>query len=157
MDEDKVLAAIAGLETRLHEGLHSLGAEVGSLKGDLTGLRAEVGGLKGDMTSLRTEVGSLKGDMTSLRTEVGSLKGDVTSLRTEIIDLRVGLMSRMERLEDGMSQIKDEITVNLAIAERGKANSDQFRKEIDSIGDELRSMWRIVRRVQSEWDAKRQG
>ncbi len=43
------------------------------------------------------------------------------------------------------------------VAERGKASSDEVGKELDSIGDELRRMWRIVRHVQSEWDAKRQG
>ena len=62
---------------------------------------AEITGLRGDLVGVKTE----------LRDE---LVGVRSGLRAELVGVRTDLMGRMDRLQDSLTAIRDDIGVNMA-------------------------------------------
>jgi chromosome segregation ATPase len=64
--------------------------------------------------------------------------------------LRVDLMARMERLENTVSGIRDDITVNMARADRAHAVADNTRDEVRLLGEQVNAMGRQIQRLQTD-------
>ena len=94
-----------------------LGANLTGLRTEVTGLSAEVTGLGADLTGLRTEVTGLRTEVTGLGADLTGLRTEVTGLRTGVTGLRVDLMDRMDRLQNALTEIRDDIGVNMARAD----------------------------------------
>ena len=77
--------------------------------------------------------------------------------KADITEVRVALMDRMDRFDAALSQVKDEITVNLARANRSMAGADAAREEIRHLSEEMSGVWRLVRRLQGQVEELREG
>ena len=64
----------------------------------------------------------------------------LTKLEDGQTKLRVNVMARFERVEDNLSEIRDDINVNMHRADRADDNASHTR-------DELRSMWRAIQKL----------
>ena len=74
------------------------------------------------------------------------------SIRTELTTLRTEVMTRFERIEDKLTSMADDITVNmLAVnAENTKRNAD--REEVRTLVEMITVINRQMRRMQTELD-----
>jgi methyl-accepting chemotaxis protein len=90
----------------------------------------------------RLEVGQAE-----LRVGQTELRDGQAHLRTELSDelgrIRADLMARMDRLQDAITAIRDDITVNFGRADHVQRNTDNARLE-------LRALYEIVAGVRGE-------
>ncbi|MSP02276.1 MAG: hypothetical protein EXR07_14680 [Acetobacteraceae bacterium] len=160
MSDDPILAAMGRLETgqtALRSDVTGLRADVTDLRTEVTGLRTEVTGLRDGQTALRTDMVDLRADVTDLRDGQTRLTADLTSLRTDLTALRDGqttfrvdLMGRIERLENHITDIRDDIGVNIGRADRAHEAADNTRNEVRLMSQELSVMWRQIKRLESD-------
>jgi len=59
----------------------------------------------------------------------------IQGLRAELTQMRVDLMARMDRLEDGLTAIRNDIAVNFGAADAVKRANDNTREEVRSLGE----------------------
>ena len=96
-----------------------------------------------------------------LRIEEGQqqMRGDVAVLRTAVddrlqlvektvIDLRVVLMDRMDRLQDTLTGIRDDVGVNMHHSDRVRQAHDNTREELRSMGDSVAQLLIRLRKVE---------
>ena len=75
MDDDKLLAALNGLELRLGERIGSVQAELGARIGSVQAeLGARIGSVQAELTTTRSE---LMGRMDSLSDQIGGIRTDI--------------------------------------------------------------------------------
>lgn len=117
--------------------LETLKAEQAQLRQDLFADQAQ---LRADLTG---EMGRLGGAMTHLG-------GEMTRLNGEMTRLRVDLMGRMERLEDNLTAIRDDIATNYGTVEQAQRANDNTRAELRSLNEVVMLMQRQMQRLQSD-------
>jgi hypothetical protein len=61
------------------------------------------------------------------------LETEHAELRSDVIGLRVELMARMDRLQDTMSAVKDDIGVNMEATEAAQRVNDNSRQDLRSL------------------------
>jgi hypothetical protein len=59
-----------------------------------------------------------------------------------ITEMRVGIMARFDRVEDRLSQISDDITVNMGRADRAHTSVENTRDELRALGHEVAAVTR---------------
>lgn len=128
-----VLAAIETLKAEQAQLRQDLFADQAQLRADLTG-----------------EMGRLGGAMTRLGGEMTHLGGEMTRLNGEMTRLRVDLMGRMERLEDNLTAIRDDIATNYGTVEQAQRANDNTRAELRSLNEVVMLMQRQMQRLQSD-------
>jgi len=69
------------------------------------------------------------------RAELTQVRTELTQVRTELTQVRVDLMARMDRLEDGLTAIRNDIAVNFGAADAVKRANDNTREEVRSLGE----------------------
>ena len=69
--------------------------------------------------------------------------------------LRVDLMARMDRLDERLTVAREEGIVNFGRADKAIEAVEGLRKSLATTDEQVAAMWRIVRRVQTEWDQMR--
>lgn len=74
----------------------------------------------------------------------------ITEHRAETAKLRTDLMARMDRQQDVMTAIRDDIAVNFGTVEDAKRANDNTRAELRSLGDVVSAMQRQIHRLQSD-------
>ena len=79
---------------------------------------------------------------TKLGDRLTKLEDRLTKLEDGQTKLRVDVMARFERVEDNLSEIRDDINVNMHRADRADDNASHAR-------DELRSMWRAIQKLRT--------
>ena len=124
MSDNLILAALARLEaghTRLEAG-HT---------------RLEAG-----QTSLRDDVASLREDVASLRADVGRFDVKQTSLRVDI-------MERMDRLQNSLTDIRNDISANFGSADAVKRANDNTREELRALGDVVSALYRKINSLET--------
>ncbi len=92
---------------------------------------------------LETGQAQLATDVTTLRTDVTTLRTDVTTLRTEV-------MARIDRLQNTVTTIRDDITVNMGRADQAHRAADNVRDELRALNDVVSGVMRQVQRLQSD-------
>ncbi len=75
---------------------------------------------------------------------------DLMTAVGRIIEGQTGLLSRMDRLEDKISQLQDEIVIVFARSEKTSEDVSVSWKDERCSDERLSAMARIVRQVQSE-------
>jgi hypothetical protein len=70
--------------------------------------------------------------------------------REDMKKLRSDLMSRMDRLQDGLTAIRDDIAVNFGTAEHVRRANDSTRDELRALGDVVNGMLRQIQRLQTD-------
>jgi chromosome segregation ATPase len=165
------VGSLRGDVSSLTGDVGSLRGDVGSLTGDVESLAGNFGALAGNFGSLAGDVGSLAGNFGLLAGEVGSLAGDVAALKESVRvlgerldiqsrkhdDLRVAVMARIDRLQDAMSEKRDDVTVlldllvtNQHIAERSIAEARLALDGYSRTSITLTAFERQIRRLQDE-------
>jgi uncharacterized coiled-coil DUF342 family protein len=69
--------------------------------------------------------------------------------RAELTQMRVDLMARMDRLEDGLTAIRDDIAMNFGTADAVKRANDNIREEVRSLGEMVSALARKVRALET--------
>jgi hypothetical protein len=67
-----------------------------------------------------------------------------------ITAMRVAVMERFDRIETRLTQISDDITVNMGRADRAHALADSTREELRSLSEEVAALTRKTRRLEAQ-------
>ncbi len=100
--------------------------------------------------SLTTKVISLDASMADLTRDVGDLKKDVGVLRSDILSVRTDVMSRMDRLQDKLSAVTDDLTVNYGAAMKSERLARNSLEEVRDLSDHLTTMQIQIRRISAK-------
>jgi predicted nucleic acid-binding Zn-ribbon protein len=82
-----------------------------------------------------------------VQSTVGQSREEQTLVREELTRMRVDIMARTERLQDDVTNLRDDAFVTFARAERVERAT---RETTNGIGQELSGMHRQIRRLQDE-------
>ncbi len=93
-------------------------------------------------TRVEDRLTRLEDRLTKLGDGQTKLEDRLTKLEDGQTKLRVDVMARFERVEDNLSEIRDDINVNMHRADRADDNASHAR-------DELRSMWRAIQKLRT--------
>jgi hypothetical protein len=64
--------------------------------------------------------------------------------------LRVDLMERMDRFDNALTAIRDDITVNMGRADHAHEVADSTRREVRLLGEQVNAMVRQIQRLQTD-------
>jgi chromosome segregation ATPase len=67
-----------------------------------------------------------------------------------IAQLRTDVMGSLERLNNAVTGIRDDIAVNYYRAERAQTAADSTHDEQRQMGTEIAAMWRQIKRLESQ-------
>ena len=84
-----------------------------------------------------------------LEAGLGDLRTDLGDLRAKMVALRGGMM---DRLENKLSGIRDDIGVNMHRADRVQEANDGTRNELRALSEVVMGMGRQIHRLQSRVD-----
>jgi phage shock protein A len=88
--------------------------------------------------------------VTELREGLARLERNQEKLERGHERLRVDLMARMDRLDNAITAIRDDITVNMARADRAHEVADSTRSELRLLGEQVNAMERQIQRLQTD-------
>lgn len=135
---DEPMARILTVLERLEAGQDQLRTEQAQLR---TELLSELGRnraeLRSELVQLRTEQ---QGEQAQLRAE----------LLSELVQLRADLMARVDRVQNTLTSIRDDITVNMGRADHAHRAADNVRDELRALSDVVTGVIRQVQRLQSD-------
>jgi len=83
----------------------------------------------------------------SILTALARLESRLVRLEDGQTALRVDVMARMDRLENKLTEIRDDIAVNFGATDTVKRANDNTREELRSLGETVSAMYRVVRRL----------
>ncbi len=83
-------------------------------------------------------------DMRGLRDGLHELRGEVTELRAEVLSLRVETMARMDRLQNSMSTLRDDLRVTQASSETVLTHAVTTRADLRSLTELVFAMQRKI-------------
>jgi chromosome segregation ATPase len=69
--------------------------------------------------------------------------------RDDLINLRVDTMRRLDRLQNSVTAIRDDIAVNYASVDHARVVNDNTRDELRALNDTVSRMSKQVQRLQS--------
>jgi methyl-accepting chemotaxis protein len=123
MADDPVLAAIGRIEAKI----------------DTSVARLE--------TKIDTSVGRLGASVASL---AAALEASRREARAELAELRVAMMSRMDRMQDTVTEIRDDIGVAMGAADAMQRANDNTRELVRLQGEQLTIMFRQIKRLEEK-------
>ena len=59
-------------------------------------------------------------------------------------------MARMDRLQDGITAIRDDIAVNIGAVEAGRRANDNTRDDLRTLNEQVSVMWKQLKRLQTD-------
>jgi chromosome segregation ATPase len=99
-----------------------------------------IGTLRSEVGALRSEVGTLRSDVT---TEIGALRSEIGTLRSEHVETRTAIMGRVDRVQESVEQLRNEMKVNWATA-------DTAIRRVRGAEDEARGLYDLIAAMQRE-------
>jgi chromosome segregation ATPase len=132
MSDNLVLASLARLE----------GGQT-SMQATLTSVQAGLTGVQRGLTSVQT-------GLTDVQTGLTALENRQTALEDSQTKLRVDVMARMDRLENRLTEIRDDIGVNMGSTRRAHEAADNTRSEVRLLGEQVNVMWRQMKRLEQQ-------
>jgi predicted nucleic acid-binding Zn-ribbon protein len=146
MSEDLILAALARLE-----GSHN------EMRGEMSGMRGEITGIRGEMTDMRVEMSDMQSKLTDLHAgmadhgaKIDRLESGQSLMRSELTTLRVELMARMDRLQNTLTLVQDDITVNMGAADAAFRVNENTREDVRALREQVSVMWRQLKTVEAK-------
>jgi uncharacterized phage infection (PIP) family protein YhgE len=106
--------------------------------------------LSDDLTRLQDGQTRLSNGFTRLSDDVTRLRDGQTRLSDDVTRLRVDLMARMERQENRLGEIRDDISVVMGSADAMKRANENTRDIVRLQGESLSVMWRQIKQLQTE-------
>jgi len=80
---------------------------------------------------------------------VSEIAKHVVQVEASIPSLRIDLMSRMERLENRLTEIRDDIGVNMGAVDQAHRATDSTRDELRLLGEQVTIMYRQIKRLET--------
>ena len=154
-DSQPTLAELLQVVLARFDATNQAVAELRSeFRSELKTVRQDISALRGEVSTLREDLSTLWDDLSTLRDEVASL-ARVTLARFEageraLLDLRVAVMARLDRVENTMTSVHDDLVVNLARTNRAHDAIEHTREELRAVNQEVTMMWRRIRRLETE-------
>ena len=88
------------------------------------------------------------GALVRLEGNLAKVQDDLTSLRADVTSLRVDAMARLDRHENHLTSIRDDISVAMGRTEQMRRVSDNTREEVRDLSEQLGTMWRKMNRLE---------
>ena len=85
-------------------------------------------------------------------TALARLEAGQAALRADLLAARADLMERMDRLQNAILAMQDDITVNFGRADRTGHIARGASDEVRALGAEVAAMERQIRRLRSDLD-----
>lgn len=85
------------------------------------------------------------------------LESGQSSARVDMTALRVDLMARMDRLDNRLTGIQDDIAVAMGAADAGRRVNANTREEVRDLGEVVSRMQRQIMRIKTDVDQMRDG
>jgi chromosome segregation ATPase len=136
LSDDPILTAL----TRLEAGQARLEAGQADTSGRLTRLEAGQADTSGRLTRLGTGQESLRTDFRTLRTD----------FLEELGTTPAAIMERIDRVQDSVSAIRDEIAVNFGAVNQARRVNDNTRDELRGLNDVVARMMTLILRLQTD-------
>jgi predicted nucleic acid-binding Zn-ribbon protein len=76
----------------------------------------------------------------------------LATLTAAFTSLRVDMLARFDRVETRLTEIRDDITVNMGRADRAHEASDNTRYELRALSQEVATLTRKQRRLEAQVD-----
>lgn len=107
--------------------------------------------MSGDaLAAILTMVPALQESVARLERTTEKLESSQEKLQRGQDRLRVDLMERMDRFDNALISIRDDITVNMARADRAHEVADNTRREVQLLGEQVNAMVRQIQRLQTD-------
>jgi chromosome segregation ATPase len=154
MSDDPVLAAIARLEIAFNASLGDVRGDLTGIRADQTSMRADLADFRTGLTDFRADLTDFRADMTGMRVDMGRLEVAVeTSLRdvrADMTQMRAAIMDRIDRLQNRMTEIRDDLGVAMGSAEAMHRANDNTRELVRLQGEQLSIMFRQIKRLEEK-------
>ena len=76
------------------------------------------------------------------------LEGNLAKVQEELTSLRADTMARLDRHENHLTSIRDDITVAMGGTAHMRRISDNTRDDVRGLAEQLSTMWRKVNRLE---------
>ncbi len=90
----------------------------------------------------------LEGNLAKIQDDLTFLRADQRSLRADLTSLRVDVMARLDRHENHLTSIRDDISVAMGGTDHMRRISDTTREDVRGLAEQLGTMWRKVNRLE---------
>ncbi len=94
-----------------------------------------------------THVGSR---LTSLESRLTGVESGLTSVQQSQTTPRVDVMARMDRLENKLTEMRDDITVNIGGTWQNREAINSTRGDLHGLGEQVNIMWRQIKRLEQQ-------
>lgn len=81
---------------------------------------------------------------------LADLKAGQSGIRDEITRTRANIMERIDRLQDAVTAIRDDIAVNMGAADAMQKANDNTRELVRLQGEQLSIMWEQLKQAQQD-------
>ena len=163
MSDDRTGRILAIVE-RLEAGQADLAAKQGDLaakqgdlaakQGDLAAKQGDLAAKQGDLAAKQGDLAAGQADLVAVQASMGAKLADLSagqaSMGADLTRLRVDMMAGMDRLQDSLTAIRDDISTNYGTAEAAQRANDNTRTELRALGEVVSSLVRQIRRLDSE-------
>jgi chromosome segregation ATPase len=103
-----------------------------------------------ELTDVQTRLTGVQTGLTGVQTGLTTLEARQTALEDSQTSLRVDVMARMDRLENRLTEIRDDISVNMGSTRRAHEAADNTRSEVRLLGEQVNVMWRQMKRLEQQ-------
>ena len=76
------------------------------------------------------------------------LEGNLAKVQDDLTSLRVDVMARLDRHENHLTSIRDDISVAMGGTDHMRRISDTTREDVRGLAEQLGTMWRKVNRLE---------
>jgi len=100
-------------------------------------------------TGLTDEIGRLRADM---QRSIKDVQGSVKDVQGSISTVQFTLMARIDRVQDTLAGVKDDIVVNFAHSDRVERVARAGTEETRALAEQVTAMGRQIRRLSTRLD-----
>ena len=120
---------------------------------DLTNrILATLDRLEAGQGSMRDDLIRLEAGQGSMRDDLIRLEGKQDGLREELFKTRADIMERIDRLQNAVTAIQDDIAVNMGAVDSARQANDNTREDLKQMREQMSVMWRQLKAVQVRVD-----
>jgi len=151
MSDDPVLALLTRLadgQIRIENGLKQVDTRLAQLEAGQTQIEAGYKQFDTRLTHIETQLTQLDRRLTQVETGHRQLEAGLARLEAAQTSLRVDLMARLDRVQDSVTAVRDDVGVNLAQSERAHEAIADTRAEVRSLGQQVAVAFRRIRQLE---------
>jgi predicted nucleic acid-binding Zn-ribbon protein len=116
-----------------------------TLIGEQSQMRGELTGLRGDLADVRADQSSMRGELTGMHATLARMQDEQTRLRVDMVD-------QLEKMENKLTLIREDIAVNMGRADGAHRAADNTRDELRALNEQVQSMERRQRMLSARMD-----